>query len=144
MHNPERDRRARELPDVLARLDRDYTEIVALLDGPTATHRIMNLVPELTGVDMAYLGEPAGVDRIVLQYPINTVTDAVSGLVVPIGTGLGGKVLAPRRPMWVNDYCGSADISHHFQATAAAEGVQAMISPPIIYPDSLLGVAYRP
>ena len=142
MHNPERDRQARELPDVLARLDRDYTEIVALLDGPTATHRIMNLVPELTGVDMAYLGEPGGVDRIVLQYPINTVTDAVSGLVVPIGTGLGGKVLAARRPMWVNDYCGSADISHHFKATAAAEGVQAMIAVPIIYRDALLGVLY--
>src|SRR5258707_11370952 len=102
MHNPVRNRQARELPDVLARLDRDYTEIVALLDGPTATHRIMNLVPELTGVDMAYLGEPGGEDRIVLQYPINTVTDAVSGLVVPIGTGLGGKVPTPPRAIGGN------------------------------------------
>jgi signal transduction histidine kinase len=142
MHNPERNGQANKLPDVLARLDHDYAEIIALLDGPTATNRIMNLVPELTGVDVAYLGEPAGADRIVLQYPINTVTDGVSGLVVPVGTGLGGKVLAARRPMWVGDYCNSSDISHHFKAPAAAEGIKAMIAVPIIYRDSLLGVLY--
>ena len=142
MHNPEFINPAQELPDILAQLDRDYAEIVALLDGPTATHRIMGLVPELAGVDLAYLGEPAGVDRIVLRHQVNTVTDLVNGLVVPIGTGLGGKVLAARRPMWVGDYCASADISHHFKGPAAAEGVKAMIAVPIIYRDSLLGVLY--
>src|SRR4029079_17004726 len=96
----------------------------------------------MTGVDLAYLGEPNGADAIVLQHPVNTVTDRVSGLVVPIGIGLGGRVMAGRRPMWVGDYCASADISHHFKAPAAAEGVKAMIAVPIIYRDSLLGVLY--
>jgi LuxR family transcriptional regulator, regulator of acetate metabolism len=130
------------LPDNVARLEQAYVEILGLLDGPTATHLIMLGVPELTGVDLAYLGEPTGSEAIVLQHPINTVTDRVSGLVVPIGTGLGGKVMATRRPMWVGDYCASADISHHFKAPAAAEGVKAMLAVPIVHQGALLGVLY--
>jgi signal transduction histidine kinase len=130
------------LPENVARLDREYVDILGLLDGPTATQRIMLGVPELAGVDIAFLGEPDSADRIVLQHPINTMTDSVKGLVVPIGTGLGGKVMASRRPMWVSDYCASADISHHFKAPAAAEGIKAMLAVPIIHQGELLGVLY--
>jgi signal transduction histidine kinase len=130
------------LPDILARLDQEYVDILGLLDGPVATQRIMLSAPELTGVDMAWLGEPAGVDQIVLEHTVNTVTDQVNGLIVPIGTGLGGKVMITRRPMWVSDYCGSADISPHFKAPAAAEGVKAMLAVPVIHQDQLLGVLY--
>ena len=142
MGKPDGNGQAQLLPDVLARLDQEYVEILGLLDGQAATHRIMLGVPGLTGVDLAWVGDPAGVDRVVLKHPVNAVTDGISGLVVPIGTGLGGKVMAARRPMWVSDYCASADISHHFKAPAAAEGVKAMLAVPIIHQDTLLGVLY--
>ena len=62
------------LPDILARLDQEYVEILEFLDAPAATNRIMQVVPEATGVDLAWIGEPAGADKIVLQHPVNTVT----------------------------------------------------------------------
>ena len=130
------------LPDILARLDQEYVEILELLDAPAATNRIMQVVPDATGVDLAWIGEPAGTKKMVLQHPVNTVTNLVRGIVVPIGTGLGGKVMAARRPMWVGDYCESDDISPHHKAPAAAEGIKAMIAVPVMHRGSLLGVLY--
>ena len=130
------------LPDILARLDQEYVEILELLDAPAATNRIMQVVPEATGVDLAWIGEPAGTTKMVLQHPVNTVTNLVRGIVVPIGTGLGGKVMAARRPMWVGDYCESDDISPHHKAPAAAEGIKAMIAVPVMHRGALLGVLY--
>src|SRR5215216_5684858 len=40
---------------------------------------------------------PTGKDRIVLGKSVNTLSRLVDGLVVPVGVGLGGRVLAARR-----------------------------------------------
>jgi len=136
------DRHRAPWPDILLRLDQEYADILALLDGKAATHRIVNGVPDVTGVEVAWVGERAGKDEIVLQHMVNAITDDVNGLIVPLGAGLGGKVLAARRPMWVADYCRSEEISHHFKGAAAAEQVRAMIAVPIIHHGELLGVLY--
>jgi signal transduction histidine kinase len=135
--------RAAPPPDALLALDREYAEILALLDRTAAIQRMVTNVPHLAGVDVAFVGEPAGEDRIVLRHTVNiTTTDLVEGLVVPAGAGLGGKVLTVRRPLWVSDYCAARDISHHFKTQAAAEGVKAMIAVPIVHDGQLLGVLY--
>jgi LuxR family transcriptional regulator, regulator of acetate metabolism len=134
--------RAAPLPDLLLGLDEEYANILALLDRTSALQRILTTVPQWAGVDAAWLGEPDGQDRIVLRHPINVVPDRVAGLVVPTGTGLGGRVLAQRRPLWVSDYCASRDITHHFKAQAEAERIRAMIAVPIVHEDRLLGVLY--
>jgi signal transduction histidine kinase len=142
MYGAAHDRAATPLPDEVLRLDAEYAEILSLLDGPAATNRIMSSVPRLSGVDLAWLGEPAGADEIVLRQAVNAMTDVVTGLVVPVGVGLGGQVMISRRPQWVGDYCASADITHHFKGPAAVEQVKAMIAVPIIRDGSLLGVLY--
>ena len=68
-------------------------------------------VPAAVGVDAAWIGEPGGDDSVVLAHSVNAAAVLVDGLVVPVGTGLGGKVMAQRRPLWVSDYCASPDIS---------------------------------
>ncbi len=129
-------------PDVLLSLDEEYASIIALLDGAVAMQRILTTVPELAGVDLAWVGEPDGDDRLVLHNAVNAYTDIVDGLVVPVGTGLGGRVLAHRRPLWVSDYASSPAITHHFRAQAETEGVKSMIAVPIIHDGDLLGVLY--
>src|SRR5262249_23059587 len=62
--------------------------------------------------------------------------------VVPGGAGLGGGVLAARRPLWVRDYCAAPDISDHFKPHARTEGLMAMIAVPIIHDGQMLGVLY--
>lgn len=138
----EHDRRAELVPDMLLSLDEEYAKILTLLDRPVATRRMMATVPRLAGVEVAWVGEPAGADRIVLQHTVNVTTQGVDGLVVSVGTGLGGQVVAARRPLWVSDYCTAPNITHHFASQAAAEGIKAMIAVPILYDGELLGVLY--
>jgi signal transduction histidine kinase len=130
------------LPEVLLDLDEQFADIIALLDRQAAVRRLVASVPGLTGVDMAWVGEPDGEDRIVLRYTVHGETDLVDGLVVPAGVGLGGKVVVARRPLWVSDYCASPEITHQFRMQAEAEGVKAMIAVPIEHDGQLLGVLY--
>jgi signal transduction histidine kinase len=134
-------RRAAALPDVLLGLDEEYAKILALLDRSAATQRIMLTLPEAAGVELGWVGELHDNNRVVLQHTVNVRTDAVSGLVVPEGVGLGGKVLLTRQSAWVNDYC-TSDTTELFRARASAERVKAMIAVPIILDGQLLGVIY--
>jgi signal transduction histidine kinase len=134
--------RSGPVPDILRALDSEYTEILSLLDRAATARRMVATVPRLAGPEIAWVGERADGDEIILRHPVNTETDVVDGLVVPIGVGLGGKVLAARQPLWVNDYCTDPDITHHFADQASAEGVRAMIAVPIVYGERLLGVLY--
>src|SRR5712691_2131791 len=96
---------ARGVLGVLDDLDEEYADILALLDRQAAVRRMVASVPGLAGVDLAWVGEPDGDDRIVLGHSVQAETDLLNGLVVPAGAGLGGKVLLARRPLWVSDYC---------------------------------------
>jgi len=142
MRDVEHVRRATGLSDVLLSLEQEYVDTIALLDGSAACQRIVAEVPELVGVDMAFLGEPHDADQIVLNHPVNTVTDQVAGLVIPQGTGLGGRVLATGRPLWVSNYLTSPDITDHFKPQVAAERVMAMIAVPVGHNGKLRGVLY--
>ncbi|MET7934118.1 GAF domain-containing protein [Streptomyces sp. NPDC005322] len=135
-------RRYQPWPDVLRELTEGYGEILALLDQSIAMRRIVDDVPELSGVDVAWLGEPDGGDRIVLGHTVNARTPAVNGLVVPQGCGLGGQVLLRRRPLWVSDYRRSDTITHDFNAQAETEGLGAMIAVPVLHEGRLLSVLY--
>jgi signal transduction histidine kinase len=130
------------LPDALLALDAEYADILGMLDPAAAMARMVATVPALAGVNMAWVGEPDGTDRIILGKSVNTPNGLVEGLVVPVGLGLGGKVLAARRPVWVSDYLTARDITGHFRSLASIEGMHAMIAVPIIHDGDLLGVLY--
>jgi signal transduction histidine kinase len=137
-----RRRSAAPVPEVLLTLDEEYGAILALLDRSAAVERMVAGVPHFAGVDVAWVGEPNGDDEIVLGRGVNTVTNAVEGLVVPIGVGLGGRVLAARRPLWVSDYLTSRDIPDAYTSEAASEGIRGMIAVPILHDGQILGVLY--
>jgi signal transduction histidine kinase len=130
------------LPDVLLALEEKYAETLTLLDSAAVVQRMVMNVPHLTGVDVAWVGEPDGRDRIVLRHSVNATAGLINGLVVPEGAGLGGRVLTARRPLWVSDYCTSPDITHQFRTQASAEGLKSMIAVPITFAGRLLGVLY--
>ncbi len=136
------ERRSQPLPDALLALDEEYTNVLGLLDREAVTSQLMARVPELTGVDVAWIGESDGEDRNVLRHTVNTTTDSVIGLVVPHGCGLGGRVMLARRPLWVSDYVTAATITHHFDRQVEAERIRAMIGVPIIHESSVFGVLY--
>ncbi|WP_239312343.1 MULTISPECIES: GAF domain-containing protein, partial [unclassified Frankia] len=135
-------RHAAPVPEVLLSLDEEYGAVLALLDRSAAIARMVVDVPRLAGVDVAWVGEPDGVDQIVLGRGVNVATEALNGIVVPVGAGLGGKVLTARRPLWVSDYCASSEITQDFAPQAATEGLKAMIAVPIMHDGRVLGVLY--
>jgi signal transduction histidine kinase len=128
--------------DLLLKLDSEFTDMLTMLDGTVAVRRVVSALPELVGVDIAWVGVPTGADQVVLKHTVNSTSGLIEGLVVPVGAGLGGRVLAARRPLWVSDYCAAPDISPHFKCQVAAEGIKAMIALPIVSNERLLGVLY--
>jgi signal transduction histidine kinase len=137
-----RRRGQRPPPDVLLALEQEYAEALMLLDRGAVIERMVTSVPHLTGLDVAWVGEPDGKDRIVLRHAVNATAGLINGLVVPEGAGLGGRVLTARRPLWVSDYCTSPNITHQFRTQASAEGLKSMIAVPITFDGELLGVLY--
>jgi signal transduction histidine kinase len=141
-HNTDGEAGPAPLLRTLADLDDEYAMILALLDRAAAARRFARKIPETVGVDMGWVGERDGDDRLVLHHVVNAVTTGVDGLVVPIGAGLGGLVLETGRPAWVRDYNTATEITHEFTSQVDAEGVKAMIAVPIVGEDGVLGVLY--
>src|SRR5579859_3145899 len=135
-------RRREPPPDVLLALDEEYAQTLALLDRDAATARIVSHVPACTGVDVAWVGEPEGTDRVSLRQMVNGLNDGINGLVVPQGVGLGGRVLLTRRPARVRDYCAVPNMPPLFRARAQDERLHAMVAVPIVHNGQLLGLLY--
>jgi LuxR family transcriptional regulator, regulator of acetate metabolism len=128
--------------DALLELDEGYAQVLSLLDRRTAFRAILDRLPGDIGVDVAWIGEVDPSGDIVLGHAVRTRTDAVDGLVVPPGVGLGGLVMQTGRPAWVADYPSASDLSRQFSRQAEREGVRGMIAVPLVHAGRPLGVLY--
>jgi LuxR family transcriptional regulator, regulator of acetate metabolism len=128
--------------DALLELDEGYAQVLSLLDRRTAFRAILDRLPGDIGVDVAWIGEVDPSGDIVLGHAVRTRTDAVDGLVVPPGVGLGGLVMQTGRPAWVADYPSASDLSRQFSPQAEREGVRGMIAVPLVQGGRRLGVLY--
>jgi signal transduction histidine kinase len=126
----------------LLELDEGYAQVLSLLDRRTAFRAILDRLPGDIGVDVAWIGEVDASGDIVLGHAVRTRTDAVDGLVVPPGVGLGGLVMQTGRPAWVADYPSASELSRQFSRQAEREGVRGMIAVPLVHGGRPLGVLY--
>lgn len=134
---------ALEAASELEQLERDYAAVIALLDRGAALRHATTLARQTLGVDMAMAGEvDDDVDTLVLRTFAGARTDALKELVVPPGTGLGGKVAVLRHPIWVPDYCTSAAITHDFDLYVRMEHLQGLLAVPILRGHEFHGVLY--
>jgi DNA-binding CsgD family transcriptional regulator len=67
---------------------------------------------------------------------------SMDGLVTEVGQGLGGKALAMRRPLAVDDYVRAPGITHQFDHAVAAEGLHAVFAVPVRVQGQLCGAVY--
>jgi signal transduction histidine kinase len=124
----------------LREFEREYAETLCLQDVDAIFRRIAAVVPRLTGLAVSSFGDLVEDDRLVLRHTVNA--RAFDGMVVPVGAGLGGKVLVSRRPAWVTDYTTSRSITHQFNQQVLVENVRGMVVVPIMSGDRLFGVLY--
>ena len=100
-------------------------------------------IQRVTGLPVTFGGEvPAGGRGVRLTEFAGTRTDALSGLVINAGNGLGGRVLVAARPGSVDDYAADSRISHEYDKPVTIEGLRAIGAVPVVVSESVVGLLY--
>jgi signal transduction histidine kinase len=124
-------------------VERGFESAVALLDPTAILRSAAANVARLDDVDVGFVGAVIdNVDTLRLDAFTGTRTEALFDLVVPAGTGLGGKAAVLRQPQWVADYCASPTITHDFDSYVRAEGLRAVLAVPAMSGHRFLAVVY--
>lgn len=124
--------RAVEQLNVLDELLRERDGLLTVMDRVVALHGTARLIRVAVGADSGFVGDLEGPEQAVIRWMSGNRTDRLRNLIVPVGQGIGGRVLALGRPVRVSDYVTSATITHHFDAQVRSEGIGAMLAVPII------------
>ncbi|MFF0741706.1 LuxR C-terminal-related transcriptional regulator [Streptomyces sp. NPDC004111] len=95
-----------------------------------------------TGLPVAFGGLLNGQRELRIAELSGTSTQALQGLLISAGVGLGGKSIALLRPCAVTEYLASRHISHEYDAAVRAEGLRSVLAVPVIVRRKVRGVLY--
>lgn len=126
----EREQEVLEGLDLLVRLDREREQRLSLLDTHAVLRALADRIRREHGFEIALAGLVEDHD-LVLRVWSGTQYDALHDLAVPLGLGVGGRVVAVGRPVVVGDYTRSNRITHDFDSQVGRERVTGMIGLPI-------------
>jgi LuxR family transcriptional regulator, regulator of acetate metabolism len=104
--------------------------------------RALAVVRDTAGVSLAFGGPVLNGQQVRLTAFAGHTTGALRGVALDFGRGLGGKVVALRRPFAVNDYIAADRISHDYDRVIAAEGLRAMVAAPVVVDRTVRAVLY--
>ncbi|MGQ0845088.1 MAG: LuxR C-terminal-related transcriptional regulator [Sporichthyaceae bacterium] len=97
-------------------------------------------LPAVFGADVRYGGFG---EHLVIDHLLGNRTQALKGLRVRLGYGIGGLALAHERPFVVNDYRSNRVISHHYdEPMVDNEGLKAVCAFPVRVLGRVAGVVY--
>ncbi|MEU1178612.1 LuxR C-terminal-related transcriptional regulator [Streptomyces sp. NPDC005820] len=109
-------------------------------DGDAIRHAL-RLTQERAGLPVVFGGQVRDGVLHLLQF-VGVRTTAMSGLDIRPGAGLGGQVLARRRPAAVADYRSAESITHDYDAAVMAEGIRSIVAVPLVVSGAVRGVLY--
>lgn len=141
----QRARRVEQVVDqvgVLGALLHERDGLLTTLDRVATLYGTARLIREKVGVDIGFVADLDGPHQAVIRWLSGARTDSLQNLTVPVGQGIGGRVLALGRPVQVPDYVSSPTITHHFDAQVRGEGLAAMIGVPIMDDGKVIAIAY--
>ncbi|MUL49894.1 LuxR family transcriptional regulator [Mycobacterium sp. CBMA293] len=95
-----------------------------------------------TDVALAFGGPVGCKGDVHLECFAGRTVGALPGVTLDPREGLGGKAVALRRPIAVNDYCTAAVITHKYDAIIQAERLQAVTAVPVIVGQQPIGIIY--
>ena len=111
-------------------------------DDDRQLKRAIDVLRHTTGVDLTFGGVVTRGRHAQLTEFAGNSTRALMGLTLGFGMGLGGKAVALHRPIAVNDYANSRQISHHYDLMVAAEGIRAVVAAPVVVNRTVRAVMY--
>jgi DNA-binding CsgD family transcriptional regulator len=98
---------------------------------------------QVTGAEITFGGTRAGADTpAILHTFVGTKSEALRGVQVEIGRGLGGKAMSVGRPIHVRDYGTARGITHEYDVPVKKEGLHALLAVPILSRTGATGVIY--
>jgi DNA-binding CsgD family transcriptional regulator len=110
-------------------------------DDADAFRQALRRARQHTGVPLVFGGQVT--DRVLrLSEFLGARTNALRGLNVMPGTGLGGYVVAHRHPLEINDYERANTITHDYDDPVLAEGIRSITAAPITVRGTVRGVLY--
>ncbi|MFC5995425.1 GAF domain-containing protein [Pseudonocardia hispaniensis] len=118
--------------------------LLGVFDRVLALRGTAQVLRDAVGADVGFVADLSASDEVVIRWLSGNRTDSLQDLVVPIGQGVGGRVLALGRPVRVSDYVSAASITHprHFDTAVQAEALGAMLAVPILDGVRTIAVAY--
>ncbi|HEY3466101.1 MAG TPA: LuxR C-terminal-related transcriptional regulator [Amycolatopsis sp.] len=114
----------------------------AAADDRPEIYRALARMRDATGLPLTFGGEVGAGRQVKLSQIAGPNTGALRGVSLEYGRGLGGKAVAQRRPVVVDDYVRSPGISHHYDHIIVAEGLRAMVAVPVVVTRTVRGVLY--
>jgi signal transduction histidine kinase len=124
--------RAREQEHVLNALLAERDGLLSVLDRVLALHGTARLIRDAAGADAGFVADLDGPGQTVIRWLAGNRTDSLQDLAVPVGQGVGGRVLALGQPVRVSDYVSAPTITHHFDGMVRREAMSAMLAVPIL------------
>ncbi|MFH8657904.1 LuxR C-terminal-related transcriptional regulator [Streptomyces afghaniensis] len=104
--------------------------------------RTAERVRKLTGVSLAFAGSVTPANDLVLGNFAGPTVGALPGVVLRYNEGLGGRAVASRRPIAVNDYVSCDQITHRYDVIIRAEGIRSIAAVPVVVDRSPVALVY--
>nr|WP_246475969.1 LuxR C-terminal-related transcriptional regulator [Brevibacterium renqingii] len=104
--------------------------------------RSLDAIRYRTGVSLSFGGETTRSHGLALRHFSGQTAGALPGIELAYDVGLGGRTVAQRRPLVLNDYVESDTISHQYDKVIQAEQLRAIASAPVVIGRETLLVLY--
>jgi signal transduction histidine kinase len=124
--------RVLEQEHLLGTLLAERDGLLSVLDRVLALRGTAHLIRDAAGADAGFVAEVDDSSQAVIRWLAGNRTDSLRDLAVPIGQGMGGRVLALGRPVRVSDYITSRSITHQFDGLVSREAMSAMLAVPVL------------
>lgn len=124
----------------LARLERDLSGLRCFLDRKSILRETLHVLRSAFGFHCAWSAEFSGSKTVLVRHADGNVSNVLDQLKLRSGYGIGGKVFASGKTDWVDDYCTSSTITHHYDHAARSENLKGVIATPLRANGEVTGV----
>ncbi|KAB3519780.1 GAF domain-containing protein [Corynebacterium sp. zg254] len=111
-------------------------------DDEDAIFSALNSLKNATGIPATMYGAVQTDGKLRINKWVGLRTPALHNLEMNVGVGVGGRVLATRRPVGVSDYTRAKSITHDFDRHIRDEGLHSIVAVPVIVNRDMRGVLY--
>ena len=117
-------------------------EAQRIKDDDEAVRVALTSLRNATGIPVAMYATLLPDNRLRVAQWVGLRTPALHNLVIPPGVGVGGRVVASRRPVGVSDYARATIISHENDKIIQDEGLYSLVAVPVIVRREIRGCLY--